>query len=154
MVNPVKIPWYGDSEYAKRIINEMNQTSFKDTDLKAKLFTKTVGKGLLECEEYYIVITRGDDHEWWIQYFDWRSNEDNSQSREFITNAIQQGTFSGSVYALGKRRNVHIPRKAFEDYMNHFNKSPSEELIIALLNSLNEKSALIKDTQHNQPNYK
>lgn len=38
--------------------------------------------------------------------------------------------------------------------MNHFNKSPSEELIIALLNSLNEKSALIKDTQHNQPNYK
>lgn len=63
MVKPVKIPWYGDSEYAKRIINEMNQTSFKDTDLKAKLFTKTVDKGLLECEEYYIVITRGDDHE-------------------------------------------------------------------------------------------
>ena len=67
MVKPVKIPWYGDSEYAKRIINEMNQTSFKDTDLKAKLFTKTVGKGLLECEEYYIVITRG--------------NEDNSQKQ-------------------------------------------------------------------------
>ena len=58
MGKPVKIPWYGDSEYAKRIINEMNQTS-----LKAKFFTKTVGKGLLECEEYYIVITRGDDHE-------------------------------------------------------------------------------------------
>ena len=38
--------------------------------------------------------------------------------------------------------------------MNHFNKSPSEELVIALLNSLNEKSALYKDTQHNQPNYK
>lgn len=63
MGKPVKIPWYGDSEYAKRIINEMNQTSFKDTDLKAKLFTNTVGKGLLECEEYYIVITGGDDHE-------------------------------------------------------------------------------------------
>ena len=72
------------------------------------------------------------------------------KSREFIINAIQQGTFPGSVDASGKRRNVHIPRKAFEDYMNHFNKSPSEELIIALLNSLNEKSALIKDTQHNQ----
>ena len=81
MVKPVKIPWYGDSEYAKRIIDEMNQTSFKDTDLKAKLFTKTVGKGLLECEEYYIVVTRGDDHEWWIQYFNWRSNEDNSQKQ-------------------------------------------------------------------------
>lgn len=76
------------------------------------------------------------------------------KSREFIINAIQQGTFPGSVDASGKRRNVHIPRKAFEEYMNHFNKSPSEELIIALLNSLNEKSALIKDTQHNQPNYK
>ena len=76
------------------------------------------------------------------------------KSREVIINAIQQGTFPGSVDASGKRRNVHIPRKAFEDYMNHFNKSPSEELIIALLNSLNEKSALIKDTQHNQPNYK
>lgn len=29
MGKPVKIPWYGDSEYAKRIINEMNQTSLK-----------------------------------------------------------------------------------------------------------------------------
>ena len=76
------------------------------------------------------------------------------KSREFIIYAIQQGTFPGSVDASGKRRNVHIPRKAFEEYMNLFNKSPSEELIIALLNSLNEKSALIKDTQHNQPNYK
>lgn len=76
------------------------------------------------------------------------------KSREFIINAIQQGCFPGSVTVSENRRNVHIPRKAFEEYMNHFNKSPSEELIIALLNSLNEKSALYKDTQHNQPNYK
>ena len=61
------------------------------------------------------------------------------KGRDFILNAIQQGCFPGSVDASGKRRNVHIPRKAFEDYMNHFNKSPSEELVIALLNSLNEK---------------
>ena len=37
------------------------------------------------------------------------------KSREFIINAIQQGTFPGSVDASGKRRNVHIPRKAFDD---------------------------------------
>lgn len=30
--------------------------------------------------------------------------------------------------------------------MNKFSKSPSEQLIIALLNSLNEKSALKQDT--------
>ena len=44
------------------------------------------------------------------------------------------------------RRNVHIPRKAFEDYMNNFSKSPSEQLIIALLNSLNEKKHSSKQT--------
>lgn len=70
------------------------------------------------------------------------------KSREFIINAIQQGCFPGSVAISGTRRNVHIPRKAFEDYMNKFSKSPSEQLIIALLNSLNEKSALEKRT-HN-----
>lgn len=66
------------------------------------------------------------------------------KSREFIINAIQQGCFPGSVAISGTRRNVHIPRKAFEDYMNKFSKSPSEQLIIALLNSLDEKSALKK----------
>ena len=74
------------------------------------------------------------------------------KSREFIINAIQQGTFPGSVDASGKRRNVHIPRKAFEEYMNHFNKSPSEELIIALLNSLNEKSTRHQKTSAQHAN--
>lgn len=35
------------------------------------------------------------------------------KSREFIINAIQQGCFPGSVAIANKRRNVHIPRKAF-----------------------------------------
>ena len=68
------------------------------------------------------------------------------KSREFIINAIQQGCFPGSVAISGTRRNVHIPRKAFEDYMNKFSKSPSEQLIIALLNSLNEKKHSSKQT--------
>ena len=68
------------------------------------------------------------------------------KSREFIINAIQQGCFPGSVAVSNKRRNVHIPRKAFEDYMNNFSKSPSEQLIIALLNSLNEKKHSSKQT--------
>ena len=51
------------------------------------------------------------------------------------------------VFAIsGTRRNVHIPRKAFEDYMNKFSKSPSEQLIIALLISLNEKKHSSKQT--------
>ena len=61
------------------------------------------------------------------------------KGRDFILNAIQQGCFPGSVDASGKRRNVHIPRKAFEDYMNHFNKVLVKSWFIALLNSLNEK---------------
>ena len=68
------------------------------------------------------------------------------KSREFIINAIQQGFFPGSVAIYGPRRNVHIPRKAFEDYINKFSKSPSEQLIIALLNSLNEKKHSSKQT--------
>lgn len=77
------------------------------------------------------------------------------KSREFIINAIQQGCFPGSVAISGTRRNVHIPRKAFEDYMNKFSRSPSEQLIIALLNSLNEKALVIKRQVHNtQTNYK
>lgn len=63
------------------------------------------------------------------------------KSRKFIINATQQGCFLESVVISGKRRNVHIPRRTFEDYMNKFNKSPSEQLIIALLSFLNEKKA-------------
>ena len=74
------------------------------------------------------------------------------KSREFIINAIQQGCFPGSVAISGTRRNVHIPRKAFEDDMNKFSRSPSEQLIIALLNSLNEKSTRHQKTSAQHAN--
>lgn len=51
----VKIDWYSMKELAVKKIDEMNRL-FKGTNLKAKLFTKTVGQGLLQCEEYAIVI--------------------------------------------------------------------------------------------------
>lgn len=42
-------------------------------------------------------------------------------SRNFIINAIEQGKFPGIVVtSKNGRRSVHIPRKAYEEYMNHF----------------------------------
>lgn len=62
------------------------------------------------------------------------------KDRDFIISAIQNRTFPGSVtVSQSGRRNVHIPRKAFEDYMNHFHTSPSEELIIALIDRITKK---------------
>ena len=63
------------------------------------------------------------------------------KSREFIINAIQQVCFPGSVAISGTRRN-----------MNKFSRSPSEQLIIALLNSLNEKSTRHQKTSAQHAN--
>lgn len=51
----VKIDWFNMKELAVKKTDEMNRL-FKGTNLKAKLFIKTVGQGLLQCEEYAIVI--------------------------------------------------------------------------------------------------
>jgi hypothetical protein len=51
----VKIDWFSMKELAEKKIDEMNRL-FTGTGLKAKLFTKTVGEGHLQCEEYAIVI--------------------------------------------------------------------------------------------------
>lgn len=62
------------------------------------------------------------------------------KSREFIIAAIQNRTFPGS-FSINENghRNVHIPRKAFEDYMTKFHTTPSEKLIVALIDLLTEK---------------
>lgn len=55
------------------------------------------------------------------------------KSREFIINAIQQGVMPGAVVVSKTGiRNVHIPRKAFEAYMNEWNTSPTDKVIQAL----------------------
>ena len=47
--------------------------------------------------------------------------QDMGVSRNFIINAIEQGKFPGIVVTNENgRRSVHIPRKAYEEYMNHF----------------------------------
>ncbi len=64
------------------------------------------------------------------------------KDKEFVFNAIKQGVFPGCVVDMPSgRRNAHIPRKAFEDYMTRFYRTSSDELIIALMNSINKKSA-------------
>lgn len=62
------------------------------------------------------------------------------KSRDFIINAIQQGTFPGSVVVNENgRRSVHIPRKAFEDYMNFWRHEPTDELIVALMKKISTR---------------
>ena len=40
------------------------------------------------------------------------------KGRDWILNAIERGTFPGSItISSGGRRSAHIPRKAFWDYM-------------------------------------
>lgn len=58
------------------------------------------------------------------------------KSEAFIRRAIINGSFPGS-YTLNENGvgNFHIPRKAFEEYMTHFYRSASDELIEALIES-------------------
>lgn len=52
----------------------------------------------------------------------------------FIKAAIKNGSFPGSYSTSpGGRDNFHIPREAFEDYMSHYHRSPSDELIQVLI---------------------
>ena len=62
------------------------------------------------------------------------------KGRDFIIQAIQNGSFPGS-YTVSKsgKRNVHIPRKAFYNYMNVYYRTPSDELINALVEKLTTK---------------
>lgn len=55
------------------------------------------------------------------------------KSRDFILNAIEQGMMPGAVVVSKTGiRSVHIPRKAFEAYMNEWNTSPTDKVIQAL----------------------
>ena len=62
------------------------------------------------------------------------------KSRDFIIQAIQNGSFPGS-YTVSRsgKRSVHIPRKAFNQYMNNYYRAPSDELINALVQKLTTK---------------
>ncbi len=88
------------------------------------------------------------------------------KSREYILNGIQQNVFPGMVVVSdGGRRNPHIPRKPFEDYMTKYRPDPTqalitalfnfvgdffpnskEDLISALINALQKEKSALKDT--------
>lgn len=60
----------------------------------------------------------------------------------FVRNAVEQGVFPGScVKNQNGRRNIVIPRKAFEDYMSKWNPSPSAELIQELIKLLTKEKS-------------
>ena len=74
-------------------------------------------------------------------------------SPAFIRMAIQQGTFPGSFFRNGrtKKPTFHIPRKAVEEYMEHYYRPPEGELISALmlrLGGIKEKAPAATGTKN------
>lgn len=60
----------------------------------------------------------------------------------FVRSAVEQGVFPGScVKNQNGRRNIVIPRKAFEDYMSKWDPSPSVKLIQELVKMLTKEKA-------------
>ena len=66
------------------------------------------------------------------------------KSKDFIFQAIQNGFIKGIVIQNKNRRNAHIPRKPFLEYMNGSRKEPSQELIEALIEKYESSEKEIK----------
>ena len=65
------------------------------------------------------------------------------KSHDFVINAVQQGMMPGAVVVSKTGiRSVHIPRKAFEAYMNEWNTSPTDKIIQALFKKYTKKQCL------------
>lgn len=65
------------------------------------------------------------------------------KSREFIIQAIENGSFPGSfTKTKNGTRCVHIPRNAFNEYMNHFYRAPSDALISAPVEELTKRKTI------------
>ena len=64
------------------------------------------------------------------------------KSRHFVINAVVNGSWPGCyTISPGGRRNVSIPRKAFEKFMEAWDRSPSEEVIDALINAYQKEKS-------------
>lgn len=64
------------------------------------------------------------------------------KSRHFVINAVVNGSLPGCyTISPGGRRNVSIPRKAFEKFMEAWDRSPSEEVIDALINAYQKEKS-------------
>lgn len=64
------------------------------------------------------------------------------KSRHFVINAVVNGSLPGCyTISPGGRRNVSIPRKAFEKFMEAWDRSPGEEVIDALINAYQKEKS-------------
>lgn len=64
------------------------------------------------------------------------------KSRHFVINAVVNGSLPGCyTISPGGRRNVSIPRKAFEKFMEAWDRSPGEEVIDALIKAYVNKNS-------------
>lgn len=64
------------------------------------------------------------------------------KSRHFVINAVVNGSLPGCyTISPGGRRNVSIPRKAFKKFMEAWDRSPSEEVIDALINAYQKEKS-------------
>ena len=64
------------------------------------------------------------------------------KSRHVVINAVVNGSLPGCyTISPGGRRNVSIPRKAFEKFMEAWDRSPSEEVIDALINAYQKEKS-------------
>lgn len=64
------------------------------------------------------------------------------KSRHFVINAVVNGSLPGCyTISPGGRRNVSIPRKAFEKFMEAWDRSPDEEVIDALIKAYVNKNS-------------
>ena len=64
------------------------------------------------------------------------------KSRHFVINAVVNGSLPGCyTVSPGGRRNVSIPRKAFEKFMETWDRSPGEEVIDALINAYQKEKS-------------
>lgn len=64
------------------------------------------------------------------------------RGRLYVINAVMNGSLPGC-YTVSKngRRNVFIPRKAFMQFLETWNRSPSEEVIDALIKAYKNKNS-------------
>ena len=64
------------------------------------------------------------------------------KSQYFVINAVVNGSLPGCyTISPGGRRNVSIPRKAFEKFMEAWDRSPDEEVIDALIKAYVNKNS-------------
>lgn len=64
------------------------------------------------------------------------ASELSGMSRHFVRAGIMNGTVPGAYIKEREKPTFYIPRKAFVEFLEHWHRTPSEELIQALIKQL------------------